>query len=119
MPDSKVVVQGLVEAREKLEQVARDLRGDDFVDGMQEAVLAVLGTAREIVPVVTGRLKNSIVGEVTVVGDVVQGVVGSNVEYAPKVEKRRQYLKGAFDRNEAKIRQILDAKVAAIVKEKD
>ncbi len=81
-------VKGLVETRAKLEQVIEDLHGAEFKEGMQEAVLLVLRDAREAAPVDTGRLKNSITGEVTInplTGDV-KGIVGSNVVYAPYME---------------------------------
>ena len=81
-----VTVKGHIEARNKLLQVARDLRGDEFVDAMQTATLMVERDAKLLAPVDTGRLRASITGEVRVEGNSVQGVVGSNVLYAPYME---------------------------------
>jgi phage gpG-like protein len=82
-----ITVQGLAEAKQKMEQVAGDLAGDDFKKQMQLVTLMVLKTAREEAPVNTGRLKNSLTGEVTVSRDnIVQGVVGTNVTYGPYME---------------------------------
>lgn len=86
MPPGGTTVKGLVEAKDKLEQVVTDLRGEEFVRGMRQSVLMVTRSAKMDAPRDTGRLVNSITGEVRQVGKTVQGVVGSNVEYAPYME---------------------------------
>jgi HK97 gp10 family phage protein len=79
-------VKGVAEVGRKLEQVAEDLRGKPFVDGMRRALMAITNDAKREAPVDTGRLRNSIAPEVRVEGKVVMGVVGSNVKYAPHME---------------------------------
>lgn len=87
MPILDVTVRGAIETREKLEQVARDLHGDAMIDGMRDAALIVEADAKRNAPVDTGRLRSSITSQVTVVSKRdVQGVVGSNVRYAPYME---------------------------------
>lgn len=76
-------VRGVEELRAKLKQVQSDLKGQPMVQGMQEATLAVTGSARRYAPVDTGRLRASIMPSVTSTGDSVRGVVGSNVKHAP------------------------------------
>lgn len=86
--NTRVRIRGLVETRNKLNQVVADIKGNDFREGMQEAVLIVLRDAREFAPVDTGRLRNSITGEVRFnqINNTVEGVVGSNLVYAPYME---------------------------------
>lgn len=67
-------------------RVTEDLAGKPMVDAMKQAALLVTGTARKLAPVDTGRLRSSIIPEVTVQSNEVIGVVGSNVEYAPYME---------------------------------
>jgi HK97 gp10 family phage protein len=82
----KVKAKGLKESQEKLRQVARDMHGQPMQDGMEKAALMVTRSARIKAPVDTGRLRSSIMPEVRVKGTEVQGVIGSNVTYAPFVE---------------------------------
>jgi HK97 gp10 family phage protein len=79
-------IRGLKETQAKMEQVVRDLRGEPFLSGMRQATLLVQRDAKINAPVDTGRLRASITPEVRVQGRTVQGVVGSNVIYAPFVE---------------------------------
>ena len=83
MTNVSVEIQGLEEAQAKAEQVAQDLRGPPFVQGMRDATLIVTRDAKINAPVDTGRLRASITPEVRPHGPTVQGVVGSNVVYAP------------------------------------
>ena len=78
-----IEVKGLIETQKKLDQVARDLHGSPMIDAMQSATLIVTREARVNAPVDTGRLRSSITPEVRPHGNDVQGVVGSNVVYAP------------------------------------
>lgn len=85
MTGIRVEIQGLKEAQAKMEQVARDVHGTPMVDAMKQATLLVEGDAKRNAPVDTGRLRASIMPEVRVAGvfnRTVQGVVGSNVQYA-------------------------------------
>ena len=87
MPDDIAVrITGLVEARQKMDQIARDLHGREMQSGMREATMLVTNTARREAPVDTGRLRASITPEVRVEGKDMVGIVGSNVMYAPYME---------------------------------
>lgn len=56
-------------------------------EAMKTAVLLVESTAKELVPVDSGRLRSSIASEVEKVAtNVIKGLVGTNVEYAKYVE---------------------------------
>lgn len=81
-----VEVRGLKEAQKKLEQVARDLHGAPMLNAMRDATLMVQRDAKKNAPVDTGRLRASITPEVRMDGEVMVGVVGSNVAYAPFME---------------------------------
>lgn len=86
MPVNVDEIRGLRATQQKLEQVVRDLAGDEFLQGMREAVLIVARDAKRNAPVDTGRLRASITPAVTRSGTYILGVVGSNVQYAPAVE---------------------------------
>lgn len=81
-----VKVDGMEELQAKVEQVAIDLRGAPMVQAMRDSVLLMTRDAKSNAPVNTGQLRASIMPEVAQRGEVVQGVVGSNVVYAPFVE---------------------------------
>jgi len=126
MTDVSVEVEGLEEAQAKAEQVARDLRGPPFLQGMRDATLIVTRDAKVNAPVDTGRLRASITPEVRPHGPTVQGVVGSNVTYAPYQElgwttpsgtkvPGRRYLQRALEDNAEKIFKLLGKVVSMIV----
>lgn len=81
---------GELEAKAKLDQVIRDVRGAEFLRSMRGAVLVLERDAKLFAPVDTGRLKASITSEVRQSGIgnsmTVQGVVGTVVKYAPYME---------------------------------
>lgn len=80
-------VRGLRETQRKLEQVVRDLEGNgELFDGIRKATLMVMRDARILAPVHTGRLRASITPEVRRQGLMYEGVVGTNVVYAPYME---------------------------------
>lgn len=79
-------IKGVAAAARKLEQVAADLRGKEFSDGLKRGLLGITNDAKRLAPVDRGRLRNSIAPEVRVEGRQVVGVVGSNVKYAPYQE---------------------------------
>jgi len=58
------------------------LSDDAATKALNKACLTVMNSAKEKVPVDTGNLRNSITYEV----DGNEGIVGTNVEYAPYVE---------------------------------
>ena len=57
-----------------------------MVAAMRVATMLVTADAKQLAPVNTGRLKASITPEVITGPDIVQGIVGSNVHYAPYME---------------------------------
>jgi hypothetical protein len=114
--DIKVEVKRLKELQKKQEQMVRDLHGVPMLNTMRRATLLVQRDAKLDCPVVTGRLRNSITPEVRAEGNDVQGVVGSNVEYAPKVEERRKFFLGAFEKNAERIVKLVGDTVSVIVR---
>ena len=123
MPDIKAEIKGLKETQKRMERIVRDLAGGPFLDGMRKATLLVQGAARVNAPVDTGRLRASITPQVVAHSGTVQGIVGSNVEYAPKMELpgnvrrtgRRPYLEPALTENADKVYKILGDTVGRIV----
>lgn len=79
-------VKGLKETKAKMEQVTRDLTGDEMLAGMRRATLMVQRDAKALAPVDTGLLRASILPDVVVQGKTVRGIVGSKVSYAPYQE---------------------------------
>ena len=79
-------VRGLIKTQRNLEGIVRDLHGAPMLNAMRTATLIVQRDAKINAPVDTGRLRASITPEVRLDGDTVQGVVGSNVVYAPFLE---------------------------------
>ena len=79
-----VEIKGLRETQRRMEQLIRDLHGVPYLNAMRRATLIVQRAAKIKAPVDTGRLRASITPEVrTHMRTSVQGVVGSNVKYAP------------------------------------
>ena len=119
----RVQVKGMREIQQKTERIVRDLRGGPFLMAMRNATLIVDRAAKMNAPVDTGRLRASITPEIRTIGEVVYGVVGSNVSYAPRMEKpgnvrrsgRRPYLQPALEENQGKIVKMLDGAVGRIV----
>lgn len=90
-----VEVKGMIELQNKIEQVVSDMYGPPVLQAMRDSTLLVEADAKkglvgyqgpEVGGVNTGRLRASITPEVRKLGSVVEGVVGSNVQYAPFVE---------------------------------
>jgi phage gpG-like protein len=78
--------KGLVQTKRNMEKTVAGLHGPDFLKAMQEVTLTVANDAKRLAPVDTGRLRASITPEVRQVANFTQGVVGSNVVYAPYME---------------------------------
>jgi len=81
-------VRGRIALQQKLSQVVADLHGPPILNAMRDCTLVVQRKAKINAPVDVGRLRASITPEVTIapLGNTIQGVVGSNVEYAPAME---------------------------------
>lgn len=81
-----IEISGLKEVQQKMTQVVEDLYGPPILNAMRDATLKVQRDAMINAPVDTGRLRASIVPEVRATTKEIEGVVGSNVEYAPYME---------------------------------
>lgn len=86
MSNLRVEIRGLKEAQAKMEQVVKDLNGAPYLNAMRDATLIVTRDAKINAPVDTGRLRASITPQVRQRWTHIEGVVGSNVKYAPYVE---------------------------------
>lgn len=87
MSELRLELKGLREEQARMTQIVADLHGEPMLQGMRNATLLVTRDAKINAPVDTGRLRASITPEVRVSGPTtVQGIVGSNVMYAPFVE---------------------------------
>lgn len=82
----KVEVKGLKETQQKMMQVVRDLTGSPMQVGMAKATMVVQRSAMKDAPKDRGTLRASIHPEVATRANIVQGIVGSNVKYAPAQE---------------------------------
>jgi len=86
MTEISIEIKGLKETQREMERIVRDLRGEPYLSAMRRATLLVQRSAKIKAPVDTGRLRASITPEVRAQGNLVTGVVGSNVKYAHFVE---------------------------------
>lgn len=88
MPDADFSFSGtdphdLADKLERFEEVLVS----ELEEALETWVLMVEGTAKQTVPVDTGRLRGSISSEVRRAGkSIIKGAIGSGVEYAPFVE---------------------------------
>jgi len=87
VPDAiDVEIRGLEETQKKAEQLVREIFGPPMLDAMRDATLYVVGDAKKLAPVDTGRLRASITPAIRSSAEGIQGVIGSNVHYAPYME---------------------------------
>ena len=86
MTEISIEIRGLRETQREMERIVRDLRGEPYLNAMRRATLLVQRSAKIKAPVDTGRLRASITPEVRAQGNLITGVVGSNVKYAAFVE---------------------------------
>ena len=86
MAELHIELEGMKEVQEKMEQVISDLHGPPVLNAMRDATMKVQRDAKIAAPVDTGKLRASIVPEVALKDNVLEGVVGSNVKYAPYME---------------------------------
>ena len=80
-----VVAKGIKEAQEYLKGISDKFTGRGMWKGMKEATMKVTRDAKQLAPHDTGHLRASIMPSVQGT-KVVQGIVGSNVKYAPYME---------------------------------
>lgn len=78
-------LKGLREQQREAERIVRELGGGPMVEAMRQATMLVQGTAKREAKVDTGMYRASITPAVSVHGTVVEGIVGSNLKYAPYV----------------------------------
>lgn len=86
MAKATVTVKGAKELQKKLEQVAKDISGAPLINATRDATLLVQRGAKQLAPVDTGRLRASIIPEIVKQVKSIQGIVGSNLSYAPYME---------------------------------
>jgi len=88
MPDDvmTVDVKDLRRVQREIEQKIKDLHGSEMLMAIRTATLIVQRDAKINAPSNTGRLRASITPAVYSHAESIEGVVGSNVTYAPYVE---------------------------------
>lgn len=86
MIDLSAQIQGWVEAQAKMDQVVRDIRGEEMQQSYRAAALLVSNDAKRLAPVDRGGLRASITPDVRQDGNVTMGIVGSNLVNAPYME---------------------------------
>lgn len=84
--DLKLEIKGMKEFQRYCENVVKDMQGAPMLDGLRKATLIVQRDAKILSPVDTGRLRASITPEIRQIGKETQGIIGSNVVYAPYME---------------------------------
>ncbi len=117
-------VKGLKELQKKNEQMIQDIVGAPIIEAMRDSVLDVTRGAKINAPIDTGRLRASITPEIRPFGDTVQGVVGTNVVYAPFQElgtrfiRPRRYLQRAFEQASNRIKRRFEKAMKTIVEKR-
>ena len=86
MASVDVEVKGLIELQRKMEQMVKDVHGEPILNAMRDSTLQLQRDARIFAPVDTGRLRASIIPTIRSTPASVEGVIGTNVEYAPYME---------------------------------
>lgn len=80
---ASIQVKNLREEQRRAEKTVRALSGAPMLGAIRQGTMLVEATAKKLAKVDTGAWRASITPEVAVFGNVVQGVVGSNLEHAP------------------------------------
>ena len=80
-----VEITGVQQTQKGLTRTAQALSGPPIVQAMRDSTMLITAEAKRGAPVDTGRLRASITPEVRP-GNPIEGVVGSNVDYAPYME---------------------------------
>ena len=106
-------VKDIEKAQKEIARKLRELTGGPVIAAMRTATLLVFRDARIFSPVDTGRLRASITPSVSSSAEKVEGVVGSNVHYAPYQEtgtwpvqasgRGPRYLQRAYEKNVQRI----------------
>lgn len=121
-----ITVQGLKEAQDRLTKAAQGVQPSGLARPMTLAVGMVhrylLGlsragtppTAQGILPVKTGRLRNSFFFQVRRNSGGVTGLVGSNVLYGPQVEERRRFLLRTVRDQERPVNDLFSAHIRTV-----
>lgn len=78
----RIQVKGLQEEQRRAEETVRALAGPPMLGAIRQATLLVTATAKKEAKVDVGLWRASITPEVGIMGNVVRGVVGSNLEHA-------------------------------------
>jgi len=121
-----IELQGMQALQRWAETRVRALQGNRVLAAMRNSVLMVERQAKINSPVDTGRLRASITPDVGIgEGNAVEGIVGTNVEYAPWVEFREakhavgqsHYLGDAYLQSMQYIREQLGEAVGEILSE--
>lgn len=81
-----VDVSDLKRVQREIEQKIAETHGSEMLAAIRTATLLVQRDAKRLAPVDTGRLRASITPSVSQYGETIEGVVGSNVTYAPYME---------------------------------
>jgi len=111
MPEETLFIENLDEFMDILaKRFPREFQSAAEV-AMTKASIDVEGWAKQNAPVDTGRLRSSIASQVKTTFGEIQGVIGSNVVYAPYVEApgpvrrtgRRPYLQPAVEEHQQEI----------------
>lgn len=117
-------VRDIKAVQKDIERKVRELTGGPVIQAMRLSTLAVQRDAKIFSPVDTGRLRASITPSVTSTADMVKGVVGSNVKYAPYQEtgtwpvkpsgQGPRYLQRALEKNAERIMKWIERAVKKI-----
>jgi HK97 gp10 family phage protein len=111
-----IAIKGLSSLEAKLNRLTPMTR-DAIVAGVSKAAALVEGSAKTIVPVDTGHLRESINSSTSATGTGAQAEIGTNVEYAAYVElgTSRQaaepYLHPALQKNKQKAKQLIISEI--------
>jgi hypothetical protein len=118
-------VKGLIELQKKNEKMITDLVGPPMTQAMRDNTLDVMRGARINAPIDTGRLRASITPVIRPFsGDTIQGVVGTNVEYAPFQElgtrflRARRYMQRAIEEASDRIKRRFERAVKFLVEKR-
>jgi HK97 gp10 family phage protein len=84
--ETTISIEGLKEIQKEMDRIVEDMSGDPVKAAMAKATLIVMRDARRNAPVDRGILRASIVPQVVTRTNEVQGIVGSNVKWAPYQE---------------------------------
>lgn len=76
----------------------------------------IIGQPRAIMRVRTGRLKNSIFPDVRTVQNEVVGIVATNVEYAPPIEKRYGFFRRGLADQERSLNTLFSDNVSKAIR---